>query len=238
MDMGLSTNIITTKNEWDLFLQILSTGKKNVEIHNSITPIRTKDINTLKDMVQKGYVFSLHSATNELLENNNPISRADYAKIESEIFIANQIGIKYIIFHLPGGIKYSEGLEKLSNLAKKNNVQLLVENDPKETFFDIPNLIQLLEKLDLKMCLDLGHLNIETKGNIKKQKDIILLLGNKIYQVHLHSNNAKKDQHKALSKKQLLLLKLLPENTRLIAESLSFNNILKTIKLVENYFSE
>jgi len=242
MYAGISTNIVSPKNEWELFLQIIEYGFKNIELYNSTTPIRTQDIPTLKEYTSKGFNFSIHTATNELFEGSNPINLADYYKFKSEIFTAGEIGAKLLIFHLPRKIKLTKELAKemlgLSQSAKSKGVQLVLENNSKESFDDFDGLLDFLNDAELKYCLDLGHLNVETKGDIERQKEIISLLGTRIVQSHLHSNNGLSDQHKSLAKRQLALVDLLPKGTRLIAESPKLSNALKSVKLIEDYFSK
>ena len=88
-----------------------------------------------------------------------------------------------------------ENLRWFGQRAAEKGIRLAVENIYGGRFYSqIDELIALVEEVNLEnvgFCLDVGHANVDGV-------DIpaaIQRMGKKLYEVHLHDNNGKKDQH-------------------------------------------
>jgi len=167
--------------------------------------------------------------------------RKDLKKIIENIRIYKFLGSKKITVHPFIGtimnrkqaeIKNFKALKYISNLCKKDKIQLLIENSLNPLFNPAKGFKYLLTKnLSLLMTLDIGH----AKGVSERELDSYLnLFSPKIKHIHLHYNCGKSD-HLLFPKKQKkwlidILEKLSKLNTKLTI-TLEMFAILKKQKL-------
>lgn len=88
-----------------------------------------------------------------------------------------------------------ENLRWFGQRAAEKGIRLAIENIYGGRFYSqIDELIALVEEVNLEnvgFCLDVGHANVDgvdIPATIQR-------MGKKLYEVHLHDNNGKKDQH-------------------------------------------
>lgn len=154
------------------------------------------------------------------------ISRKDLKKIIKNIRIYKFLGSKKITIHPSadtGGnqqqarVKNFKALKYVSNLCKKNKIQLLIENSVNPPFNSVKGFKYLLTKnLFLLMTLDIGHANSISERELD---NYLNLFSPKIKHVHLHYNYGEFD-HLFFPKKEkkwliCILEKLIKLNTKL-----------------------
>jgi sugar phosphate isomerase/epimerase len=125
--------------------------------------------------------------------------------LKAEILYCKKIGAKELVFHIDKKNITSDDIKKireLARLANDNGVQMLLENLSNSKL----NQFQLLfEKIpDLKMNLDIGHLNrMLYKKSIKSFDEFITPLRDKIVYIHVHNNYGEHDDHFSLDRGNL-----------------------------------
>jgi len=201
----------------------------------------------LKKLVEslKDFDLSMHSMTTCLFSNsNNIINEAQQKMLIAEMKIANLIGAKELIFHMPVDIE----IQKIENYAKKFfktanhfsnnfNVNLILENNSKGSFSKEEDFTYFLEKIaDINLCLDIGHLN---RANYLYKIDInnfVKKLNNKIVHTHIHNNYGKSDSHNSLENGNFNYQKYLPllKNVKKhIIETDNYKDAITTIKILD-----
>lgn len=146
---------------------------------------------------------------------------------------------------------FVQSLKELLAYARKNNVRLAVENNAPVTVeggdverYSLMCRRQELEKFlnekslkDIRLLLDLGHLNIRYNEFIGlKTGSLLKLVKARVALIHLSGNNAKEDQHKVIygEDKLLDLVRLFPEEIPVVLESrkLAVKQIKESISLL------
>ena len=88
-----------------------------------------------------------------------------------------------------------ENLRWFGDRAAEKGIRLAVENIYGGRFYSqIDELIQLVEEVsrdNVGFCLDVGHANIDGVDI----PSAVQRMGRKLYEIHLHDNDGKKDQH-------------------------------------------
>lgn len=234
--IGITTNIESKKNYWVLF-NTLEKKFQAIEICNKKTPIRSGDIPILQRISKKGKKLSIHSATQDFLKGNTQISFSEKEKLKSEIFIAHKINAS-VIFHLSPNKrltkKQEQDLKEVLSYAKDKKVELLIENNKED--FPSKKIIHCLKEQRGGLCLDIGHLNIYTKGNTEKQKKLVLENKDLIKEVHCHGNNLKEDKHDIMTQRELGLLNIVPHKALFVIETRDEKAAMKTKDILIRYF--
>ena len=122
---------------------------------------------------------------------------------------------------------------------KENKIELLVENSSKSLFSKEEEFHWLFDKFsELKMCLDVGHLNVAINKHKIDVEKFITSLGNKIVNVHVHGNNGNSDMHRALLSEDIEIINILKiiigrfKVRKYIVESIGRTDAKKTIDLL------
>ena len=122
--------------------------------------------------------------------------------LKKEIQFLGRVGSKnanvhlmplYRFFSVKDGIKfYSDVLKEASKFARKLGMVMMVEHIAgSRSQFDL--LQGLFKKVpDLKFHLDVGHANLETKGN--KTKEFLRKFSKKLEHIHMSDNDGTDDQ--------------------------------------------
>lgn len=88
-----------------------------------------------------------------------------------------------------------ENLRWFGERAAEKGIRLAIENIYGGRFYSqIDELINLVEEVNLDnvgFCLDVGHANVDGVDILSA----VQRMGRKLYEIHLHDNNGKKDQH-------------------------------------------
>ncbi|HID27733.1 MAG TPA: sugar phosphate isomerase/epimerase, partial [Methanosarcinales archaeon] len=117
---------------------------------------------------------------------------------EKYLGLCESIKTKVMVIHdeVPlGGVEpYGKSLREISEIARKKNIKIALENARTNPYF----LLELLEYLgnpdNIGIAYDLGHANIQL-GN-KEVIPFIERAKEKIFHIHLHDNNGVYDEHK------------------------------------------
>ena len=166
----------------------------------------------LKELLETSNVkVSIHAPYSDVnLAAFDPATRKYSIDLFLEIFeIASELDIDVVTIH-PGHIgpiqSYDKArvekltrksLEEISSHAREFSTTIALENMP-----DMRGTIcrtademkRMLDSLDIRMCLDVGHANIA--GQMRELLD----LGPQFSNVHVHDNDGTKDQHLELGK--------------------------------------
>lgn len=209
-----------------------------------IKPNIKKVLNLKKDF--GGMDLSLHSKLNRIFSckayGYNEFSNHELEILKYEIMISKIIGIKRINFHMTNLKLEKEEIERFNKIiefAKDNGVELIYENHVCSA-----NAILYIKKIfpGLKMCLDLGHLNIAIKQNIFEMKleEFIEKINDRIIHVHAHNNDGERDTHSKITKGTLdweNILKKLTHLEKVIIEVKDLEDALQTKKILEKFYS-
>tara|TARA_Y100000310_G_scaffold316318_1_gene367883 strand:- start:19995 stop:20864 length:870 start_codon:yes stop_codon:yes gene_type:complete len=120
------------------------------------------------------------------------------------------------------------------NLINNENKLLLMTRQ--EEFLKI---ISQIQKPNLGVLVDLGHLNVSSNYLNFNKEDFIRSLKEKIYAIHLHDNDGSADQHNPVNENSWglqILKENLFNNIPIVIESVHENieDILKTKKIIES----
>jgi|APSaa5957512622_1039677.scaffolds.fasta_scaffold00262_6 sugar phosphate isomerase/epimerase len=197
--IGLST-LIFHKNK-GMF------SEKTVEI-NSKDPdfkFRRKSLEAIKKEL-KGKNLSMHSLTKRVFtEKDKDLRKMEINILKSEIIACKFLGCKELIVHLKQEKLNKNEVEifkELLSFSKKYKVEILYEPNGKfNGNFFIYNLKQFK---NLKVNLDLGHLNTAVVNKTLKisSDEFLKSVKDKIVYIHAHNNNGK-DQHIGLNEGSL-----------------------------------
>jgi len=136
-----------------------------------------------------------------------PMRLAALKEVELTIVLSHKLEIPLVTVH-PGFVngiafldkrkaleKTKESVRTLSSFARKNSVEMVIENLPANmnaTCSTASELTEVLDGLDVRICFDLGH------ANTAAQVDEFLKLVDRFGNVHLHNNEGQWDQHNVI----------------------------------------
>lgn len=195
----------------------------------------------------KGKDLSLHSQLGRVFSCREmgfrDFANAELSILKSEIIISKMLGIKEINLHMKEGIFDSWEIKRFNDVidfAESKGVKLIYENHACSEEV-ILNVLKIFPRLGF--CLDLGHLNIAIHKGIFKLdlEEFIKKVKSRLVHLHAHNNFGEVDEHNSLDegnfhwRKTLDLLK--DGNLRkIIIETNSLQDALKSKKLLENYY--
>jgi sugar phosphate isomerase/epimerase len=216
-------------------------GFFNIELNRRITffpfSAKTKDFFTKNS----GFLYSIHSDIARLTDEGE-FAKINYDILHNEIILCSMFNIKHLIFHAKHSKKTNELIRKLSEFAKTKNVQLCLENNILSSIDELEDAFNT--NPDLKMNLDIGHLNVllHKKSNITIE-DYLKKLKDKIIYLHIHDNDGKSDEHLALSDGNVdyrKIFSLLDFNKveRIVVETDKMENAIKTKEILIEYFKK
>ena len=211
MKIGVSSPAFTLEP----FLTTLEKVNKDFEHWEIVADIKQ----LLPDIVDdfKAYMpsydlsISVHAPFNDInLASLNPkIREMAVGYLKSTIATADTLGLELVTFHpghlCPSGVYAKEkvnkaNLESLKDIyefSSEYNVTLALENMPIK-YWTLGNtaheILKMIADKNMGMCFDIGHANIT--GEI----DNFLKNIEKFYNVHIHDNNGRRDEHLVLGK--------------------------------------
>ncbi len=198
MKLGISTKAFSMRY-WDREIRDKEFKAIEVDMTSLKFPKTDASRERISDNLKK-FDKSLHSSTG-IFHKNKLASDMEFSKFKYDIWIAKELGIKQIVFHIARAMDPSllkENLEELKQIIDENKeISFFVENNNFGDFSCEDELLWLCEKIPgLNICLDVGHLNMTFfKGGIKDRIDSIKIMKHKIKHVHLHDNNGIHDEH-------------------------------------------
>lgn len=241
MRIGITTSISLPKSHFNRINLYVENGFDFIELDDRVEHFRPCHIKTAKSYLKKGISFSVHSYVNNLFSKENYFRKADEFRLFAEMEFAGKIAAKIVVFHLDTRKKFNSKtisfLKKAVSFAKKRKICLCIENGHGKKFSNPLTFVNLCKKTGLNLCLDLGHLNVSTQGNLQKQLEFINLTFDYIKHVHIHDNNSEKDSHQVFLKNKLFLLDALPKKVCLVIEVKNFGDALKQKKILLDYLN-
>ena len=192
----------------DLFVYFARKGYTCVEYNHRFTPFFLSEnrLKHLKACMEKyNLTITFHSDANDLCHPDRLVADSQLMLLKSEMWFANRLGIKHIVFHLPKYLDTQEilidtVLKELCETATGYGVALYLENDSRGPWADPHNVRAILDRHPLRHCLDTGHLNNAINAGITDMDTHFKLLGERMDYLHLHDNDGKSDQHIGLGK--------------------------------------
>lgn len=174
------------------------------------------------------------------------------------IKLAKKLGIQNLVFGspknriIPSDMKYNDAekiainvFKKIGKVAKMNNVYLSIEPNPKEygtnflnTIYQTYNFVKKVRSKNIKIILDAGEILMNSEN--KKIESIIKKCINLINHVHISEPYLRLIQNKKFFKKLISTLNKYNYEKWISIEMRSqkknnYDNIVKTIKLVNSY---
>ncbi|OWT33799.1 sugar phosphate isomerase [Methanobrevibacter sp. 87.7] len=168
-------------------------------------PLRDMDINILNSFNLK---YTIHSPIIDvnICSLNPSIRKASIGEIKHSIDLANSLDVDIVVVH-PGKVPFlGQGLEdkidklnrnaisEIGKYASDLGVNAVIENMPLIpgfTYTSLEDITNLLEDLDMSMCLDIGHGN--TVGY-----DAIEMYSPLVKHIHVHDNLGDDDSHMSI----------------------------------------
>ena len=157
--------------------------------------------------VTKGAPILLHGPFTEIVPGAMDHRAVDLAleRMEEAYELCMKIGVDNMIVHsgyFPP-MYYKEWHHEKSLifwerfLRGKDDFTIYVENSFEDEPFMMAKLMDDFDKLNFKLCLDVGHANVTTSANFPVEK-WIEHLGSRVAHYHIHNNMGTKDTHSSL----------------------------------------
>lgn len=213
---------------------------------------RRKRIRTLAKRL--GLPVCVHSVTNavNVAWTNSRIREESLRQIKEAIEFTYDVGAELLTVH-PGwkdmyGYRYPdeayalaiEGHCELAEVALDYGIRIAIENmppfwlafctDAKEAY----EMIQAVNRENVGLTLDVGHANLL---GAKAIEEFVTTLNDKIFIIHIHDNDGKRDQHKAIGEGTIdfhQLIGLLAQNGVNVPLSIESHNLNDLVKSKEN----
>ncbi len=204
------------------------------------------NIKIIADLKEKfdGEDLSLHSGLSRIFSCRKKgypeFSDSEMNILKYEIIISKIIGIKRINFHMTNYELEKEDIlkfKKIIEFAKNEGIELIYENHVCSS----RAIFYIAEKFpELKMCLDLGHLNIAISQNAfgMDLDEFLEKIKDKIIHIHAHNNDGKMDLHQGIDKGRFdwkNVIKKLPNVEKIIVEVRDIEDAIETKKILENF---
>ncbi len=198
--------------------------------------------------------FAVHAPFNDLnIASLNPKLRQiamDYLK--ETLTISEDLGMNMVSFHpghqSPSGVyapdkvlkTNSMSIREIAKFASNLNLKLALENMPIKTWTlgnTASEILEMIRGTNCGICFDVGHAFI--------QNEVEQFLGymDKIFNVHLHDNMGRRDEHLVLGEGKIefpSLIEKLKNNYpgNIIIESNNLNEGIKSKRYLENLLKE
>jgi sugar phosphate isomerase/epimerase len=221
-----------------------------------ISKDRRERIRTLAERL--GLQICIHSVTCgvNVAWTNSGMRQESLRQIKESIEFAHDVGAELLIVH-PGwkdliGYRHPEeayalaieGHQELAEAAATYGIRIGIENmPPRWTSFCIDaegakTMIQTVDRENVGLTLDIGHANLVGVNAIEA---FITTLSAKIFLIHVHDNDGKGDEHKAIGEGTIdfpKLIDLLVQtgiNAPLCIESSSLDDLIKSKANLEQF---
>lgn len=150
---------------------------------------------------------------------------------------------------------FEESINLLADTAKSAGVILLIENNviPKHNLIegenksylmadieDSVNFLRKFEKINVKLLLDTGHLQVTAKTLGFDKDEYVKKCAKYVHAIHTSENNSKLDQHLPLNKKSwaLGIIKKFKNAVVTIENSNNIQASMESAKIIENYLNQ
>lgn len=145
---------------------------------------------------------------------DHEIKRITKLRMDQAYEVANSLGAKKILYHngyTPRTYTYTEWKENAYSywrefLKGKDNKKIVIENVLEEDYELIDDLMKKINKDNFSMCMDIGHINVYSKINVKEW---VNALAYKLNHIHLHNNYKDRDTHNGIYKGSMDIISIL-----------------------------
>ena len=213
---------------------------------------RRKRIQTLAKRL--GLQVCVHSVANavNVAGTNSGMRKESLSQIKEAIEFTYDVGAELLTIH-PGwkdlyGYRYPdeayalaiEGHCELAKVASDYGIRIGIENmppfwlsfcvEPKEAH----DMIQAVNRENLGLTLDVGHANLL---GAKAIEEFVTTLNDKIFIIHIHDNDGKRDQHKVIGEGTIdfhWLISILVQGSINVPLSIESHNLNDLVKSKEN----
>ncbi|HIH14051.1 MAG TPA: TIM barrel protein [Nanoarchaeota archaeon] len=242
MKIGISTVCLPPTN-WIACLKHMNIDA--VEINpKSYLPYKYDKLQKYTSLLSK-WSLSIHTHGRPLFSKNEIFDNRSIAILKSEIFAANILAGREVVFHLPRSlpmVDFNETefnhMHNLLEFANANSVQLFLENNSGKAWSNWPELKEMLNLFpSLGFCLDVAHLRCATVNSSEITiNDFIQQLGDRVTYAHAHNSYGPIDSHSAIDNGSLDVitnLRKLPHLKKIIVESTSFEDALRSADILK-----
>jgi sugar phosphate isomerase/epimerase len=222
MKIGVST-LAAQEENLDNFLDFNS--NLNIDYIEILNEYPNKDID--KDLLDSySFKYTVHSPISDMniASLNSTIRNASIDEIKRSIDLANEIEGRLVVVH-PGTVAFlgrffkdsvlnlaQNSLKECFEYGKDIGIEVSIENMPNmegQLYQDANELNSYLEKNNMQMTLDVGHLNTVDRNFLNKIGD---LKSNNYYNlinhIHLSDNNSNFDYHWPLGEGDIDFIKV------------------------------
>jgi sugar phosphate isomerase/epimerase len=198
---------------WEHYLPLFLAEHLNPEIGldaASLDRFSRRDFITVADKLhQAGLNITLHGPFQDILPGalDTKILAASRARLQNAFDLLEIFQPQSIVCHIGYESRHYHGLEEgwlahslatwepLAAQAARHSALLALENVYETQPELIRELFRRLQAPNIRICLDVGHLQAFGGGEFQKWLD---MLGSLVGQLHLHDNNGGGDEHLAL----------------------------------------
>ena len=157
-NLGISTGCLP-KSNWNFIVEELNIKHLEIDLRKSYLPKNEKLLlEKVRPFLSK-YNLSIHSRC------KIPLNRIDRELIKQEISLMKILGIKNMVIHISKDLIDDGNIEKDIKFIRSFGINPLIENNSKMKFSDPYEIVDFLNKYDLKLCLDIGHAEIFSERN-------------------------------------------------------------------------
>jgi len=235
--IGASTHIDMVEQYWDRLHILTKLGVQHIEIYNkkTIQPLK-------KFQKERNCTLSIHSTAQHLFHAVPVLARAGEATLYEELYLAGEIRATGVVFHLPPEIQPNEEvIEKLQQFvdyAASRNTNLILENEKKGYSYD-NRLNSILHSVtNLRLCIDLGHLNIAAKSkSVDESSRYLSSYSARLSELHINWNDGRSDDHATISDGGVSLLKKVIDGVKdllLVVETRSYEEAEQTVNILKS----
>jgi sugar phosphate isomerase/epimerase len=198
---------------WDRYLPLFLEQRLNPEIGldaSSLDRFSRRDFARVADQLhQAGLSITLHGPFQDLLPGalDAKILAASRSRLQDAFDLLDIFRPRSIVCHIGYEARHYQGLEErwlaqsvatwepLATQAARHGTLVALENVYETKPGLISELFARLQAPNIRLCLDVGHLQAFGGGNFQEWLDEV---GHLVGQLHLHDNNGAHDEHLAL----------------------------------------
>ncbi len=145
---------------------------------------------------------------------DNEIKKVTKLRMDQAYEVANSLGAKKVLYHngyTPRTYTYTEWKSNVCDywtdfMKGKNNKQIVIENVLDEDYELLEDLMNKVDNDKFSVCIDIGHINSQSKLSIDEWID---RLSYKLNHIHLHNNYGELDTHSGINKGNIDIINFL-----------------------------
>jgi sugar phosphate isomerase/epimerase len=250
MKIGISSPAFALKP----FVQTLDTVASEFELWEIVADLQQLLPNIAAEFKQHApsydLTYNIHAPFNDLnLAALNPKLRSiAISYIKDSLITADELGINLVSFHpghfCPSGIYAPEKVQKtnlasireIAEFASDYNLTLALENMPVKHWTlgnKAEDILEMIGDTQLGFCFDVGH------AHIIQDVDNFLTNVDRFFNVHIHDNNGRRDEHLVLGEGSINLHHIIDKlnngySGNIIIESNNIEEGIQSKKFLQN----